>query len=148
MTHAELVERAGRWLRSLGYGTVVTERLMGGVEEPDAIGWKASGFSMVVECKVSVEDFRRDARKPHRAHPELGMGHLRVYLTPPGLIQYPEFVPLNWGLAEAGVRGVRVVNKPQPQLGWDRFAELRWLIAYTRRREGVSKRLRQPTGEG
>jgi len=37
-----------------------------GIEIPDVIGF-GSGFSIVIECKVSRADFLQDKKKPHRA---------------------------------------------------------------------------------
>lgn len=75
MTHAELVSRAARWLKSQGCGTIVATKLyVPGFEEPDAIGWWSHGRSLLVECKASRADFLRDAGKPFRRFPGLGMG--------------------------------------------------------------------------
>lgn len=140
MTHAELVERAAKWLRSQGFGTVIAENLYGGDENPDAIGWKCSGHSLLVECKVSRSDFLADAAKSFRKHPSLGMGVERVYMTTPGVIRRDELTN-GWGLVE--VRGQRVVTvvKPTPRYDINKHAEIGWLVKYIRRVEGMSKRV-------
>lgn len=145
MTHEDLVERTAKWLRSKGYGTVVTRKAASGFEEPDAIGWKANGHSLLVECKASVADFRRDAGKSFRRLPALGMGSERVYMTPPDLLR-PDMMPELWGLAEARQRGVRVVVEPQPHLKKNTGAELRLLLAHARLLEGVTRPIRRPAG--
>lgn len=99
MTHAELVERAERWLRgTMGCGVVLTECSGAGYEMPDAIGW--DGFhSVLVECKASRSDFRADRAKPFRATRAFGVGCCRYYFTPKGMVSREE-VPPRWGLAE------------------------------------------------
>ncbi len=144
MTHAELVARAAKWLRSQGCGTVVAHKLpVTGFEEPDAIGWWSHGRSLLVECKASRADFLRDADKPFRRHPGLGMGARRVYMTPPGIIHEGE-LPAGWGLVEVSGRTAKVTVQPTDQTERNQHAELCLLIAHTRRVEGVSKRMRTP----
>lgn len=141
MTHAELVVRAGRWLKRMGCSTVITEKFLDSFEEPDAIGWKANGFSILVEVKTSRDDFRRDAAKPFRVHPTLGMGSHRYFLTAPGLVR-PADLPGGWGLVEVRGRRASVVAAAATFVEKATRHELTLLLAYTRRREGVSKRLR------
>lgn len=109
LTHAALVEVAARWLESTRRcSLVLTEFTCAGCETPDAIGWRISeGWSVLVECKTSRADFRRDAEKLQRQHREASVGQERWYLTPPGLLR-PDEVPEGWGLLEAGAR-VRIV---------------------------------------
>ena len=87
MTHAQLVERAVRWLRSYRCGVVLSEQACVSGEMPDAIGWKRASHSVLVECKVTRADFLADRGKPFRAKPEQGVGSERFYLTPPGLVK-------------------------------------------------------------
>jgi len=96
MTHAELVARAAAWLK-VRCNIVITE-IVGGNEEPDAIGWK-SGQPILIECKATRADFRLDAKKWFRHKPENGLGRYRYYMTLPGLIK-PEELPDKWGLLE------------------------------------------------
>lgn len=110
--HAELVERAARWLRSaMKCAPVLTEvNCWATSESPDAFGVN-SGGSIVVECKTSVRDFYADLQKPFRAKPEDGMGRLRYYLTPKALVS-PERLTLarGWGLIEVHGRIIRVIK--------------------------------------
>ena len=99
MTHAQLVERAVRWLRSYRCGVVLSEQACVSGEMPDAIGWKQACHSVLVECKVTRGDFLVDREKPFRQKPEKGVGSERFYLTPPTLIKIEE-LPAGWGLLE------------------------------------------------
>ena len=109
MTHAELVDRAARWLRNtVGCGVVATEEYNVGRSIPDAIGWKSS-CSYLVECKATRSDFFADAKKHHRRYPDWGMGEVRYYMTPPGLVS-PDEVPEHWGLLEARPKQVRILR--------------------------------------
>jgi hypothetical protein len=99
MTHAQLVERAVRWLRCYRCGVVLSEQACVSGEMPDAIGWKQACHSVLVECKVTRGDFLADRGKPFRLKPEKGVGSERFYLTLPGLIKLEE-LPAGWGLLE------------------------------------------------
>ena len=99
MTHAQLVERAVRWLRSYRCGVVLSEQACVSGEMPDAIGWKRANHSVLVECKVTRADFLADRAKPFRQKPEKGVGSERYYLTPPALVKVAE-LPAGWGLME------------------------------------------------
>lgn len=124
MNHAELVERAERWLRNTrGCAVVLTEFTAHHSEEPDALGWRDRGFlSILVECKASRADFRADQQKPSRRRHSgpnaaailagFRLGKERWYMTPPGLVR-PEEVPEGWGLLEAGETRVRTVVKAE-----------------------------------
>jgi hypothetical protein len=113
LTHAELVARAERWLRNTRRcGVVLCEPAGAPKEQPDAIGWRGTTFhvSIAVECKVSRSDFLADARKPVRIRPGLGVGRLRYYLVPTGLVG-PDEVPAGWGLLHADARCIRVARE-------------------------------------
>lgn len=99
MTHAQLVERAVRWLRGYRCGVVLSEQACVSGEMPDAIGWKKACHSVLVECKVTRADFLADRAKPFRVKPEKGVGSERFYMTPAGLVKIEE-LPLGWGLLE------------------------------------------------
>lgn len=110
-THRELCEIAERWL--LGSqrcrvaiaepNCIVTD------EQPDAIGFKASG-SILVEAKTSRADFRADLKKWFRVHPQNGMGYYRYYICEPGIITKDD-LPERWGLLHVLPGGrVRIVR--------------------------------------
>ena len=110
MTHAQLVEKAVRWLRSYRCGVVLSEQACTSGEMPDAIGWKQACHSVLVECKVTRADFLADREKPFRQKPETGVGCERFYLAAKGLIRVEELPP-GWGLLE--VFG-REIEKAKP----------------------------------
>jgi len=109
MTHAQLVERAVRWLRVYRCGVVLSEQACVSGEMPDAIGWKRANHSVLVECKVTRADFLADRGKPFRRKPEQGVGSERFYLTPPALLKSEE-LPAGWGLLELRRGRVEVVH--------------------------------------
>ncbi len=109
MTHAQLVEKAVRWLRAYRCGVVLSEQACASGEMPDAIGWKRASHSVLVECKISRADFLADREKPWRQKPERGVGCERFYLAPAGLLG-PEEIPAGWGLLELRKRGVEMVK--------------------------------------
>lgn len=109
MTHAQLVEKAVRWLRHYRCGVVLSEQACVSGEMPDAIGWKRANHSVLVECKVTRADFLVDRAKPFRLKPEQGVGCERFYLVPAGLVGRDE-LPAGWGLLEIRGRGVDVMH--------------------------------------
>lgn len=101
MTHDQLVKKAKTWLKVYcGCSSVATEirAITRSGEIPDALGFQ-SDYSILVECKVSREDFLADRKKIFRQQPELGMGDYRFFLAPKGLISVGE-LPDRWGLVE------------------------------------------------
>jgi hypothetical protein len=112
MTHRELVEIAGRWLRTTRHcGVVLLEPMHHGVEIPDAIGWKGGVYSIVVEAKTSRADCRRDAQKCHR-RAGCSMGTERWFLAPLGVLSAAD-IPVGCGFIEWTGRIVRKRLSPQ-----------------------------------
>ena len=109
MTHAQLVDRAVRWLRSYRCGVVLSEQACVSGEMPDAIGWQRANHSVLVECKITRTDFLADRAKPFRQKPEQGVGSERFYLTPPALVSLEE-LPAGWGLLEFRRGRIEVVQ--------------------------------------
>lgn len=119
-THEQLVEVAARWLRkSRGCSVVLAELVSALPEIPDAIGWRCSDWSILIECKTSRADFRKDAKKlfrtgdtsslnPSEAGYFVGVGQERYYLAPKGMLSYTE-LPTGWGLLEWDGKRVRVI---------------------------------------
>jgi hypothetical protein len=107
MTHAQLVQKAVEWLRAYRCGVVLSEQACISGEMPDAIGWKRSCHSVLVECKISRPDFLADRGKRFRHKPDTGVGCERFYLTPRQLIRIDE-LPAGWGLLEYHNRTVKV----------------------------------------
>lgn len=107
-THSDLVEIAMRWLQAKGFRVILAEPGYR-KERPDVIGF-SSGFSCLVECKVSRSDFLRDLKKTSRLDPAKGVGSQRVYLTLPGICT-PDELPDRWQLVEVLDRDtVRLVH--------------------------------------
>ena len=99
MTRDELVQRAATWLRKTKKCSVVlTELTGGGGEIADAIGWYV-GYSILVEAKASVSDFRSDRKKWFRQRPREGLGSERYYIVPEEIAQtVADELPDGWGL--------------------------------------------------
>lgn len=130
VTHDELVERAVRWLRGTGKCTLtVINSHPWDCEAPDAIGWRPGGISVLIECKVSVEDYYADRRKPWRRFPTNGMGVFRYFMTPKDLLAG---LYLNdWGLLEAGAKIVRKLKDAEAQIH-NPMAEIKLLMSAIR----------------
>ncbi len=111
--HAALIPLAAAWLRKKGCAVVITDMTHGGPETADAIGWNST-YSTLIECKASRADFLADRHKSFRRIPQNGMGSLRYFCAPAGLIR-PEELPPSWGLLELTKGKLREIVKPTPQ---------------------------------
>ena len=109
MTHAQLVQKAVAWLRAYRCGVVLSEQACISGEMPDAIGWKRSCHSVLIECKISRADFLADRGKQFRQKPDNGVGCERFYLTPRQLVRMDE-LPAGWGLLEYHNRTVKLAH--------------------------------------
>jgi len=115
MTHADLVERAARWLKAKGCSLVFPEMVTLQSETPDAIGWRDSGAtSYLVECKASRSDFHADKNKSFRRGDVPALGRYRYYLCPPGIIR-PEDLPARWGLLYCHPSKIELVAGRDPR---------------------------------
>jgi hypothetical protein len=111
--HSELCDRAVKWLKNTKNCSFAIAELTTIVEErPDALGFGGEG-SILIECKTSRADFKRDAKKYFRRKPEMGMGTFRYYLCPPDLIVEDE-IPDFWGLLYCHPKQIKVIKKPVP----------------------------------
>ena len=145
-SHSDLVTLAARWLKKDGElpprmgrkdkrscAVVFAEIVSSSPETPDAIGFFACGkFSILVECKISRSDFKRDAKKHFREFPEMGVGDYRYYLAPPGVISVSE-LPERWGLIEPDGKSIRVVHYPERQPEKNLRSEINMLWSACRR---------------
>jgi hypothetical protein len=114
MTHDELRKRAVQWLtRTKRCGVVISEMVSGCREIPDAIGWKYSR-SIVVECKTSRGDWRADKGKSH-VHAGRGVGDLRYYLCPCGVLAPEDLRGSDYGLLTASDSGIQVRKPATPR---------------------------------
>lgn len=141
MTHEQLVARAVAWLRNARRCRVVVwERNTNCWEQPDALGWNAQGDSTLVECKASRADFFRDAAKPFRKNPTLGVGSYRFYMVASGLVA-PNEVPDGWGLLECHGRAVRVAKAAAHHPVRAMLTEVKYLVRHGQPADfGVDKR--------
>jgi hypothetical protein len=116
-SHADLVQAAAKWLSKPyqncspvghpGCSHVVTELVCNNmIEIPDVIGFHSHG-SLLVEAKTSKADFHKDQNKPFRIYTEKGMGQLRYYICPTGLLVANEMPPY-WGLLYFDGKSVEV----------------------------------------
>ena len=131
ITHDMLVEAAAAWLRSR-CSVVITEMAHLESETPDAIGWR-SKTSILIECKASRADFLADRRKPFRRDPGAGMGAVRYYCAPAGMLK-PEELPEGWGLLELRAGRLREAKQPAKKAFQRRhIAEITLLLSALRR---------------
>jgi hypothetical protein len=135
MTHDELVRIASAWLRrpfrnatGEGHGAcavVITELTAYTAygEIPDVLGFNASqSKSILIECKVSLADFRADKKKMFRdpRFPDFGMGDQRYFIAPKGIIPESE-IPEGWGFIEVDGDGSTRVKRTSKM--WDKCAK-------------------------
>jgi len=109
--HAELCIIGERWLRRMGCRVTLRDPFKAAVhtgECPDVIGWR-DGHSVLIECKASRADFLADRKKCFRKNPALGMGDVRLYLAPAGVISVDE-LPTGWGLLVAHGRTIEIAS--------------------------------------
>lgn len=124
MTHDQLVLRAVRWLRTIWKCPAVFAEIATAAHSiPDALGFNGRHRahmvgetykypmtidSILIECKTSRSDWRRDRLKPSHRGDHL-MGRVRYYLTPPGLLQ-PDEIREPWGLAEVHTKRITIAK--------------------------------------
>ena len=104
MKHKELVNLAMNYLLSAKQcNPVFTERGSARISEmPDAIGWNSE--CIIIECKVSIDDLKKDIKKSFRKDKEKGLGNRRFYLLPVFLYEHyvknkeADYIPKGWGI--------------------------------------------------
>lgn len=128
--HKALVQAAADWVKKR-YPVVVTEVVTYARENPDVIGFK-SNQSILVECKASRNDYYRDKHKITRRFPEKGMGRIRFYCAPKGVIN-PKNLPEGWGLLVYNNGKVRAIKKPDHYLPCNARDEVTLLVSVLRR---------------
>jgi len=139
-THEELCQTALRWLGGSRRCRVAVTEMAAGSEIVDALGFKPAmlrdpltplydavvlrkgnairGETVLVECKVSLDDLRADRHKPSRRHPEIGVGDERWLLVPESIAE--KAVPWlheGWGL---------LIAHPRSQQRWGWKALVNW----------------------
>ncbi|PSR54180.1 hypothetical protein AHMF7605_11930 [Adhaeribacter arboris] len=101
-THNQIVELAYKWLlKRTGFAFKELRSLSN--ECPDVLGFRHEA-SILIECKISRNDFLCDKNKSFRKNPSIGMGNYRLYCCPDGLIKKEE-LPEKWGLIYVNQEG-------------------------------------------
>lgn len=101
-THKGLVRHLSNWLKNSRRATIVVSELQTRLSEtPDILAWSHGGHSTLIECKTSKADFVADKTKRFRMMEELGVGDLRYFAAPEGLLER-EDIPEGWGLLQVG----------------------------------------------
>jgi len=131
-THEQVIAKAARWAKKK-YPVVITEIVSTTRESPDVLAF-GSNVSVVIECKISRSDFLKDKKKSFRKKTEMGMGRIRYYCAPAGIIEKHE-VPDNWGLLIIGSTGKAITIKKPPNilLPYNAKAEIACLVSLLRR---------------
>lgn len=135
LTHKQAVRRMGMWLRNTrSCGVVVTELSTACHETPDAIGFYGNtAQSILVEVKVSRADFLADRDKDFRVFQSMGMGDLRYYACPEGVVR-PEDDLGNWGLLEIHERKIKMMRESKEHQA-NKRSELKLAVSVMRRLE-------------
>lgn len=141
LTHDDLVAIGRKWLlkpwrnaKREGHAAcclVLTDMTSYARETPDVLGW-TTRESILIECKISVNDFKADARKSFRRNPEWGAGKQRYYLVPKGLIGLDK-LPEGWGLIEVNLDGKTRVKRASSVFEACLQEELTMLLSLVRR---------------
>ena len=134
--HRQLCLLAGNWLRKPGrisppacpYTAVEMKTI--NAETPDVFGFN-SWLTVLIEVKISRTDFFADRKKFFRANPEKGMGALRFYCCPNGLIS-PDEIPDKWGLLYEVDGNIKLIKKAEYQEN-DMKAALSYMYSILRR---------------
>jgi hypothetical protein len=135
ITHSELIDKAKKLLRNTFHCRSILTELVAYTksrETPDAIGW-VRNWSILIECKTSRTDFKKDQQKLSRKYIP-GLGHWKIYLTEKGLLDGFE-IPNGWGLYEVCGktirynRGIKYYNTAQPPNQSCRDSEVALLVS-------------------
>lgn len=126
ITHADLIIRAKNWLYNR-CTVVLTEYRTYSPAIPDAIGFN-NAHSIVVECKVSREDFKADLKKCHRQFAEQ-LGNYRYYLVLPHAV-CAEDIPENWGLLYVTDKKILTIKKA-PFISGPEVKTAEWQILFS-----------------
>jgi hypothetical protein len=110
MKHHQLVDRAWRYLVNSRRCSVTVREIGSGNEIPDVLGWYSRWASILVECKVTLSDFKADQNKSFRKQEdEAGLGNARFYMVPIALKEKVlPLIPDRWGLLVATEKRILV----------------------------------------
>lgn len=141
ITHRELCEKAAKWLvtvRNWNYRCqyAVVEMKCSGREITDVFGLRDSK-PVLLEIKVSRQDFLADAKKPHRTNSD-GMGATRYYVCPKEIIT-KDMISNGWGLIYYSDSGFEVIKESEYFHKRDHACELLFMMSIIRRFSGNKK---------
>ena len=150
MTHKEIVDFGEKWLRKKkshnivvpNCTTIAKELVTMNSETPDLIGWNYA-CSVVIEVKTSLADFKRDAKKIYRNWSS-GMGQLRYFLVPAGLITIEDVKSTynSYGLLYIDDNGkIRIAKEAKFKDNADVISERMVLLSIIRRQRNELKSL-------
>jgi hypothetical protein len=140
ITHKQLVELAAKWLKKHKENIVIpncpivsseTACVSASGEIADVIGW-CYWTSVLIEVKVSKNDFKNDKKKRFKILHESGMGELRYYCCPKGLIAVSD-LPENWGLLEICEKNKITIVKKAERCNSNLISERSLLLSIIRR---------------
>lgn len=112
-SHRKLCEIGSKWVKNtrnyhFRCPYVLIEFCPIGGESPDIFGLRAN-HSILIEIKVSKNDFKTDLKKIYRKE-GFGIGLTRYYLCPTDLIKIEE-LPDKWGLLYCNEKGKITIIK-------------------------------------
>ena len=122
ITHSELILKSAKWLKKHNNNIIVPNcpfiltELVANThhgEIPDVIGF-SSHHSVLIEVKVSRNDFFNDSKKMFRQYEDMGLGQLRYYCCPEGLIKLEE-LPNKWGLLYYSGKKIQLIKNAELQ---------------------------------
>ncbi len=87
-----------------------------------------------MEIKVSRADFFKDFRKSFRLFPEKGVGQLRYYVCPEGLVELNE-LPGSWGLISYNNGKFSIDKKAEKRDHYNLEGERSILLSILRRKK-------------
>ena len=116
LSHRELVDIGAKWLNMKAENIntrchyVLTEFVCAGQNEnPDIFGLNPN-HHVLIEVKISRNDFKVDSKKKGRNKQLLQIGNYRYFLVPKNLIKEDE-LPDGWGLVFCDGKNVEVIKK-------------------------------------
>ena len=80
ITHTDLIEVGYKFMAKVLRFKIIATEFVAARETPDLIGWFNS-YSTLIECKISLSDFKRDKKK-YGTRTKKKMGNSRYYLCP------------------------------------------------------------------
>lgn len=143
ITHDELAKEAAKYLKknSKCKNVFVKNNLMYLREQPDVIAFGLTfPHVIIVEVKINRADFIKDKKKPFRIDPSIGMGDIRYYCCPDGLIE-PDELPDRWGLLYYSNNKISRIVNPDVFKEHNNRAE-RYLLLYYLNHPDVAKQNR------